>query len=642
MLETLIDSQVRILEMVAVGKGLEDILTACLNFCESQSPDLLTSILIYDPEKRCLRHGAGPSLPPAYMRLVDGLEIGPEAGSCGTAAFRRKPVIVEDIAVDPLWRRYRQYALHFGLRACWSTPILNAQGQVLGTFAIYYRNPRRPNPEHVKLIEIVTHIAGIAIGCSRAEAEKRKIFERISEAFIALDPSGRYTYVNAQAGEWFQRQPDRLLGTCIWDDLPEVLDDAFRAVCAEAMADQKRRDFETFSQPFQKWFETRVFPSSDGLSIYFTDVSNRRQAEEKLRQSEKLAAIGQLSAGVAHDFNNQLSIIQGYAGLLEERCLAPELKSFAAAILRASERSSFLTRNLLAFSRQGQTESIAVDFHELIEEVIGLLGHSVDKKISILKNLRAESAVLLGDPAGLQNSLLNLALNARDAMPDGGTLYFTTDVVALSEAHLHVSVTDTGMGMSAAVKSRIFEPYFTTKPIGKGTGLGLASVFGTIKAHQGSIEVDSAPGVGTTFHLYLPLTTPKNRPQRAESFPTVGALRILAIDDEPPLLEVLAEMLRPGGHRMLSASNGEEGLSLYRKSWQEIDLVILDIVMADMDGYQTARELRRINPEVKIIVSTGYAPESSLTGWAELNPAGVLHKPYAKPQLEKALGEAMA
>jgi signal transduction histidine kinase/CheY-like chemotaxis protein len=663
MQESLVDGHVRLLEMVALGKPLGQVLDSILRFCEARSPEMLSSILLLDPDGIHVRHGAAPSLPAEYMRAIDGLPIGPCAGSCGTAAYRKEPVIVEDIETDPLWAPYRPMVTQFRLRACWSTPIFDPERRVLGTFAIYYRKPGLPAEEHLRLIAIVTHLAGIAIASRRADEDKRRVFERISDAFVALDAEWRYTYVNRKAGELLERDPESLIGKHVWTEFPQGPGRKARIHFERAMAEQIPITFEEYSPPTGKWFENRIYPSPQGLSIYFCDITGRRRAEDRLRQNEKLAAIGQLAGGIAHDFNNQLSIMLGYAGLLESRVTDPDQKRYASSIVRAANRSGDLTRNLLMFSHQGHFETVPIDIHEMIGEIAEILGRSIDKRITIVRNLRAEDAVVKGEPGTLQNALLNLALNARDAMPEGGILAFSTDRVELPMAagaddrrqspaatqdlapgsYLHIAVKDTGTGMSEAVQDRIFEPFFTTKPVGKGTGLGLVSVFGTVKSHKGGIEVESLDGNGTTFHLYLPFagkTFPGKTVSKARSVPVRG-LGIMVVDDEGPIRDMIAEMLRGDGNEVSVASGGREALEIYRVHWRGIDLIVLDLVMADIDGYQAFYEIRKINPDAKVLLSSGYSPEGKIKSLLRDGALGLLQKPYEKSQMDRMIADAM-
>jgi CheY-like chemotaxis protein len=357
-----------------------------------------------------------------------------------------------------------------------------------------------------------------------------------------------------------------------------------------------------------------------------------------------------------------LSIILGYAGLLESRLTDPEARRFAVAIGRAANRSGDLTLNLLAFSRQSRFESVALDLHELIGEVVELLGHSLDKRINIAQDLRAPRAVAMGDPSTLQNALLNLAFNARDAMPHGGTLTFATE--ALDDgpqasqppavrheleslppgAFLRIGVTDTGTGIGDEVKKHLFEPFFTTKPIGKGTGMGLASVFGTIKTHEGRIAVETALGKGTTFHLILPAARMAPLSVAKETVPeTTGkALRVLVVDDDGTVREIIRDMLRASGHTVLEASGGRRALEIYGEKWREIDLVILDLIMPDMEGQETFAGLRRIWAEVRVLISTGFPGDAKIQPLLDAGAKGLLRKPYEKVMLDKMIAAALA
>lgn len=506
--------RLRVMESIANGAPLGDILEACLSFCESHSPGLIASILLLE-NGDTLRHGAAPRLPEAYIRAVDGSAIGPSAGSCGTAAFRGQPVFVADIATDPLWENYRQLALPHGLRSCWSTPILDGHQAVLGTFAIYYPEPGDPPDRHLALIGMVTHLAALAISRRREEVERRRIFERISDGFVALDRRWCYTYVNEKAGRMFGKDPESLVGRHIWTEFPEGVGQKFHQAYERALRDQVPERLEEYYPPYDRWFENRIYPSPEGLSIYFLDVTERRREEESRRSAEKLTSLGMLASGVAHDFNNHLSLILGYADLLADKLRDAELKPHVEAIVSAARISGELTRGLLTFARQSPLEAVPLDLHELILEALALAKAGLPPGIRVRPRLEAQRSQVLGDPAGLQNALLNLVFNARDAMPDGGEIRVTTALEGPGALEgpprnaLRLTVADSGHGMSEAVRKRVFEPFFTTKPPGKGTGMGLASVFGTVQALGGRISVESAPGKGAAFHVLLPLFQPR-------------------------------------------------------------------------------------------------------------------------------------
>lgn len=285
------------------------------------------------------------------------------------------------------------------------------------------------------------------------------------------------------------------------------------------------------------------------------DITARRNVEERLRQSEKMTAIGQLAGGIAHDFNNQLSPVIGYADMLLKRLDDPTLRRFTENICTASRRAADLTDQLLAFSHKGKYLTIPVDIHKAIAEVISILEHSIDKRISIKQVLDANPHKVLGDPTQLQNALLNLAVNARDAMPDGGKLTFATSIVHLqadqiapempSGQYLQLSVADTGCGMAEETQKHIFEPFFTTKKVGKGTGLGLASVHGAIHNHHGSVSVKSREDEGTTITLHFPLLECPDSPKNEDTSETQANSNehILIVDDEPGYVQLLLTCL---------------------------------------------------------------------------------------------------
>ncbi len=403
-------------------------------------------------------------------------------------------------------------------------------------------------------------------------------------------------------------------------------------------------------------FEVHAFRTAPGeLAVTFLDVTERRRMEERLRQAEKLQGIGRLAGGVAHDFNNQLTGILANADFLVGALAgAPELRTAAEEIRAGAQRSARLTRQLLAIARKGNVVAIPVDVHEAIADVITLLRRSIDKRIAISTDLRAVPSVVIGDPTQLHNALLNLALNARDAMPDGGTLRFATRVVTLPperRAELHaplpegplveVSVTDDGAGMDAETLAHVFEPFFTTKRAGEGVGLGLAAVYGTVESHGGAITVASAPGRGTTFTLWLPRAEADVAPPDPLRAASPRRARILVIDDERLVRDTLVRALRQDGHEVLLASGGVEGVTLYSGAWRDLDLVVLDMVMPDLGGREVHAALTRINPEVRVVLSSGYTLEGAMTDAVAGGRAWVLQKPYALEDLRRVVGEAL-
>jgi len=380
--------------------------------------------------------------------------------------------------------------------------------------------------------------------------------------------------------------------------------------------------------------------------------------EEQLRQSEKMQAIGQLAGGIAHDFNNQLAGVLGYADMLENHLEDEKLSRYATSIKKGAKRAAELTKQLLAFSRKGKNLSVPVEIHKVIGEVASILEHSIDKRIKIQQVLKASPAVTVGDPTQLQNAILNIALNARDAMPRGGELIFETDIAEFDEdfckghpyevdagGYLKISVTDNGCGMDAETQKHIFEPFYTTKEVGKGTGMGLASVYGTVRNHGGSISVYSevGHGHGTAFRIYLPLAEDVRNDENANtrSNPTTGTARILLVDDEGVIRELAAEMLRGWGYKVTVCNDGKEAVKFYESSWQNIDLVILDMVMPELGGRDTFIAMREINPDVRAILSSGYSINGEAQAILDEGVMAFVGKPFSQAELSEKVAQVL-
>jgi CheY-like chemotaxis protein len=370
-----------------------------------------------------------------------------------------------------------------------------------------------------------------------------------------------------------------------------------------------------------------------------------------------MEAIGQLAGGIAHDFNNLLTGILGYAGMLKiDAESGSTVREVAETIEKAAERAAGLIQQLLGFARRGKNQELAVDLHQTIHDVVALLSRTIDKNIRITLDLKAPKTVVMGDPVQLQQILLNLVINSRDAMPDGGDLTFHTDLVELDQdfcrknpgskpgSYFLVSVRDTGCGIPKDIQNRIFEPFFTTKEPGHGTGMGLAMVYGTVKNHEGYIQVCSEVKAGTRFNIYLPFTE-ENALEPGEEDrvvrPVGGKGCLLLVDDEEVVRKVGTAMLGSLGYEILTACNGREAVEVYRERAKEITLVILDMVMPEMGGRECFRALKEINPRVKAILSTGYAKDGKAQETLDEGMAGFIQKPYRMTDISEKVHEAL-
>jgi signal transduction histidine kinase/CheY-like chemotaxis protein len=390
------------------------------------------------------------------------------------------------------------------------------------------------------------------------------------------------------------------------------------------------------------------------VSMIF-DITEEKALQEQLAQSQKMDTVGQLAGGIAHDFNNMLSGILGSAEVIGmNQNLDGEVREYINIIINAAERASELTSKLLAFSRRGKIISSVIDIHECISSVIMLLKRSIDKRIIIKESLLAERFKITGDPTLIQNALLNLAINAKDAMPDGGSITIATREEYLDDEflkkyphadkglYLEIDVSDTGSGISRENLPKIFDPFFTTKPVGKGTGLGLAAVYGTVKEHRGFIRVYSEENVGTVFRIYLPLDSERNyEKEKAESIVISGKGRIMVVDDESVIRNTAYGMLSSMGYDVLLAQDGEEALKIYESENEKIDLVILDMVMPKISGKETFERLKKIDKSVKVIFSSGFSPEAVAGDIRGIGAIGFIQKPYRIVELSKLIHEAI-
>ena len=1041
--EVALAEQKQILEMIANDAPLAKTLEKLLQYTEAESPDMLSSILLLDEDGR-LHHGAAPRLPEDYLRGIDGMAIGPQVGSCGTAAFRREAVIVEDIQASPLWTCVVDLATKHGLRACWSTPIFDEQQRVLGTFAIYFRAPTRPTARHQELIAAVTHLAAIAIARQRthaalvkSEERYRNLTDQAADSFFVHDERGKFVEVNRRACESLGYTREELLKMSLTDveqefdqaavdkvlrqlkagqartlvgthrrkngtefpvelrmgsfvtegrqffhalarditdrkraadalemfrtlvdrvnDAIEVIDPEtgrFLDINEKACTDlgypreellslnyvdidphvdlttfkrnkeklwesgallvesmHRRKDATTFPvEVNMKWvwldrdyivavvrdiserrkneealrrsehqysdlvnnidgivwegdattFETTFvssqaerilgYPAKDwtlpgqfwqnhlhpedrekavgfcrervqrgaaydqeyrmiaadarevwihdyvavvleggkpvalrgvmvdvterkkaeaelrrreerfrllienasdivtvlnadgivrfqspsvarilgyqpeeltnhsifdllhpedsprltaaikralanpGLSVSVEhryhhsddswrfiqsvgrsiageapegfiivnsrDITDTRKLEEQFRQSQKMEAIGQLAGGVAHDLNNILTVVHMQLDLLKhgDPLSDAQLES-VVDIEKASRRAADLTRQLLMFSRRQAALKHDLDLNAVVTNITKMLQRILGEDVAMQISYAPQPLPVHADAGMLEQILLNLAVNSRDAMPNGGRLVIETavatfdDLAVAQRPHARkgsfacLIVSDSGSGIPPEVLPRIFEPFFTTKDVGKGTGLGLATVFGIVQQHNGWINAYSEVGKGTTFRLYLPLQgasaeTVEDR-QATGSLPG-GKETILLVEDEQSLRVLVRNVLTRLGYRVLEATTGNTAIDVWREHRQEIRLLLTDLVMPDgMTGKQLAEALLKENPQLKVIYSSGYSRDIAGQGFVLQDGVNFLSKPFQAAKLAQTVRNSL-
>jgi PAS domain S-box-containing protein len=389
------------------------------------------------------------------------------------------------------------------------------------------------------------------------------------------------------------------------------------------------------------------------------DLTDKRNLESQLRQAQKMEAVGQLAAGVAHDFNNVLTIIQGHASLyMMEPGTDPEVADSFSHIATAAERAARLTRQLLAFSRKQVMKPKRLELNDLVRQISTVLPRLIGEHIRLVTDLATDVPAVYADDCNMEQIILNLSVNARDAMPTGGTITIHTDEVVVNEEHLRqvpeatagtyvrLSVSDTGTGMDEKTRSHIFEPFFTTKDIGKGTGMGLATVYGIVKQHDGWIEVESEAGKGSTFRIYLPVCTEDRQVERLDvtlyTGPAGAGRTVLVVEDDPGVRFLVKDILLQNEYQVLEAEDGKEALELAEKHLDDIALVLTDMVMPKgVSGRELAQRLLNKRPDLKVIYTSGYSPDLFDSSLVLEEGVNYLPKPYNSDMLATILRGAL-
>jgi PAS domain S-box-containing protein len=491
---------------------------------------------------------------------------------------------------------------------------------------------------------------------ARAETELRKlgvVLGRTPLSVVITDTEGCIEYVNpafAQvsgyaAEEVLGRNP-RILGS---GDTPrDVFADLWRTILAGGVwhgeLHNRRKSGESFLE--EAWISPVI--DEEGRTTHFVaikqDVTERVGLEAQLRQAQKLEALGRLAGGIAHDFNNLLTVISGngelLAGLLADDETARPL---LADVRDAADRAATLTRQLLAFGRRQVLEPRVVDLNDVVRRAESILRRLIGEDIAMSSVLMPSAATVLVDPGQIEQVILNLAVNARDAMPRGGRLTISTREIELDSGyqrghpysrigrHIELAVADTGCGMSEEIRSRIFEPFFTTKEAGKGTGLGLAMVFGCVKQSGGHIEVESSDGQGSTFRIYLPgVSGPESPPSQDEATtPGGGSETILLAEDEPAVRRIARIALERHGYRVIEAGDGRAALEAVERHVGGIDLLVTDVVMPQLGGRELADRLRELCPGIGVLFLSGYIEDEIVREGITASGATFLQKPFS-------------
>ncbi|MGH9804980.1 MAG: PAS domain S-box protein, partial [Candidatus Acidiferrales bacterium] len=499
-----------------------------------------------------------------------------------------------------------------------------------------------------------------------SEERYRLLFESNPHPMWVFDRgSYRFLAVNQAAVDQYGYSRQEFLGMTIADirpeeDVPRLMDRlAHPANHLEKAGTWRHRkkdgsliDVEITTHPIQ-------FAGRPAEIVLANDITERRTLEEQLRQSQKMEAVGRLAGGIAHDFNNLLMVIAGHGELLHDKLPKESpLLRHADEIRQTADRATALTRQLLAFSRRQVLQPRVLDLNSVVGDMESMLGRLIGEDIELVTRLNPELGRVKADPSQLEQVLMNLVVNARDAMPEGGKLTLVTDNVQLDEAYsnAHVAVkpgeyvmlavSDTGRGMEKEILAHAFEPFFTTKEKGKGTGLGLATAYGIVKQSGGNIWVYSEPGHGTTFKVYLPRVGQGAEPAvlpapRRESGKVRDKLNVLLVEDEAPLRLLVRSFLESSGHNVLEAGSGEEALRIAAESKQPIHLLMTDVVMPGITGRVLADQLAGRHPGMKVLFMSGYTEDAIVHHGVLEAGLAFLQKPFTITALAQKMKEVM-
>jgi PAS domain S-box-containing protein len=673
-----LEEERRVLELVAKGASLREVLDALTHAIERMATDCFCTVLLLDEDRLRLLEGSGGSLPPAYMQAINGLEIGPEVGACGTAAFRNQTTIVEDIATDPRFEGPRDFIMSFGLRACWSVPIRDSKKNVIGTFAMYHAYPSRPQERELRVVEAGAHLAGNAIERLRAEEKLRENAERISlaersAAFGIWDldiKTGALTISEGLAAiVGLDGGPLRLTGEG-WGGLvhPDYLP-ALQAAIEGTVAtgEMFRAEFRVLPRDgSSRWLRTQAHGDSteNGLERLIgvaIDITKEKEMVERLELACAVAeaamhAKGEFLANMSHEIRTPMNGIIGTISLLQDSGVTEEQREHFNTIRSCGESLLQLVNDILDLSKMEAgmltLEQIPFNIEALAKDALAVISPTARAKgLEVFQLSEPDLPVAVtGDPLRLRQVLLNLLSNAVKFTEHGCVSVELSAVKQDSDsAELSIVVRDTGIGISRDVQKSVFEPFTqadssTTRRYG-GTGLGLTISRRIIALMNGRLEMVSEPGRGTCFRIVvtLPLAIGLDAPHCpvAEGIqPAKRRLRILLAEDNAVNQKVATRLLEKMGHDVDVAINGERAVAA--AALDVYDLVLMDCQMPVMDGYAATRAIRQLSlsHRIPIVAMTANAMPEDRRRCLEAGMDDYVSKPISTAQLHNAIEAA--
>ncbi len=525
-----------------------------------------------------------------------------------------------------------------------------------GVLAAHTTHKREFSPDDIQFLLAVANVVGMATERIRAEAETEKL-----AAFVKENPNAALEVASDGSVNYFNDAAERLAAALGQEHPKDILPETFSQVVKDCLA-SGRGDSGLFTKMNGRTvaWTFQPLPSGGVVHCYGEDITTRLNLEAQLLQSEKMKTFGQFAAGIAHDFNNMLTVIQGHTSkLLTEGSLTPEVKDSLTQVYSAGDRAAQLTRQLLLTSRKNVMQLRLLDLREVVGSTSKMLERLVGETIELRFQSPQTRTLVYADQSMIEQVVMNLASNSRDAMPNGGILLMeiSETIISPDDAclptdispghYVKLEVTDNGCGMDDATRARIFEPFFTTKDVGKGTGLGLATVFNIARQHNGWVDVRSELGRGTTFIVYLPAKAEApaeiNPIEAPVILPAIGGSEtILIVEDEPMLRELAREILKDSGYTILEAGSGREALEVWNRHAGKISLVLTDMVMPEgVSGVELAERLVAGSPHLKIIFMSGYTSDDVSQELLQRTNASFIQKPYGHAELVKIVRDCL-